>query len=184
MEIKNGTSLMLKVLYVIAWILFIGLCIEAGGILFNVIFSMFINEEGAQNFWQEIDLSNLRNFNKSYFFTLGILISIASVLKALIFYLIIKILKSKKLNLMLPFNSSVKRFISNISYLALGIGLFSQCGAKYSQSMANLGVNLPDIQDLRIGGADVWFFMGITLFVIAQLFKRGIEIQNENELTV
>jgi hypothetical protein len=26
--------------------------------------------------------------------------------------------------------------------------------------------------------------MGVTLYVIAQIFKRGIEIQSENELTV
>jgi hypothetical protein len=30
----------------------------------------------------------------------------------------------------------------------------------------------------------VWLFMSVTLFVIAQIFKRGIEIQTENELTV
>jgi len=43
---------------------------------------------------------------------------------------------------------------------------------------------MPDVQYLRLGGADVWLFMGVTLFVIAQIFKRGIEIQTENELTV
>lgn len=45
-------------------------------------------------------------------------------------------------------------------------------------------VKMPDVQTLNIGGADVWLFMGITLFIIAQIFKRGIEIQSENELTV
>jgi hypothetical protein len=35
-----------------------------------------------------------------------------------------------------------------------------------------------------MAGADVWLFMGVTLFVIAQIFRRGIEIQTENELTV
>jgi hypothetical protein len=43
---------------------------------------------------------------------------------------------------------------------------------------------MPDTQTLVLGGADVWIFMAIILFVLAQLFKRGIEIQNENELTV
>ena len=33
-------------------------------------------------------------------------------------------------------------------------------------------------------GADIWLFMGVTLLVIAQIFKRGIEIQDEHELTV
>jgi len=43
---------------------------------------------------------------------------------------------------------------------------------------------MPDTQHLHLGGADVWLFMGVILFVIAQIFKRGIEIQRENELTV
>jgi hypothetical protein len=43
---------------------------------------------------------------------------------------------------------------------------------------------MPDIEHLRLGGADVWLFMGVTLFVIGHIFKRGIEIQSENELTV
>ena len=43
---------------------------------------------------------------------------------------------------------------------------------------------MPGIQYLGLGGADVWLFMCVTLYVIAQIFKRGIEIQSENELTV
>lgn len=83
-----------------------------------------------------------------------------------------------------PFNRDVVRFIFNVSYLALGIGLFSWWGVKYTAWFVKQGVEMPDIQYLRLGGADVWLFMGVTLFVIAQIFKRGIEIQTENELTV
>jgi hypothetical protein len=43
---------------------------------------------------------------------------------------------------------------------------------------------MPDTQFLRLGGADVWLFMAVVLFIIAQIFKRGIEIQSENELTI
>jgi hypothetical protein len=43
---------------------------------------------------------------------------------------------------------------------------------------------MPDTQRLRLGGSDVWIFMSVILFVIAQIFRRGIEIQSENELTV
>jgi hypothetical protein len=43
---------------------------------------------------------------------------------------------------------------------------------------------MPDVQDLRLGGADVWLFMSVTLFVIGQIFKRGVEMQAENELTI
>ena len=43
---------------------------------------------------------------------------------------------------------------------------------------------MPDVQSLGLGGGDVWIFMGITLLVIAKVFKRGVEIQSENDLTI
>ena len=83
-----------------------------------------------------------------------------------------------------PFNKEFGRFIFYVSYLALGIGLFSNWGVNYTDWFVGQGVKMPDIQHLRLGGADVWLFMSVTLFVIAHIFKRGIEIQSENELTI
>jgi len=48
----------------------------------------------------------------------------------------------------------------------------------------NAGVKMPGIEHLRLAGADVWLFMGVILLVIAQIFRKGIEIQDENDLTV
>jgi hypothetical protein len=45
-------------------------------------------------------------------------------------------------------------------------------------------VDMPDPQSLQLGGADVWLFMAVILFLVTQLVKRGIEIQNENDLTI
>ena len=83
-----------------------------------------------------------------------------------------------------PFNLEVQRFISNMAYLAIGLGVFSYWGADYAQWLASQGVTMPDSQHMEIGGADVWLFMGIILLVIAQIFKRGVEMQSENELTI
>jgi len=184
MEIRISTKQMLKILYVLSWIIFIGVCIEAGGFIFNAFFTLVLNPVGATHFWKEVDLSVLYEYDRGYFFVETLLMSIVAVMRAIIFYLIVKILHDKKLNLSQPFNQEVRRFIRNISYLSLGIGLFSAWGVNYTVWLVNQGVKMPDIQHLRIGGADVWLFMGVTLFVIAQIFKRGIEIQSENELTV
>ncbi len=100
------------------------------------------------------------------------------------FYLIVKILHDKKVDLSHPFNKEMGRFIFNASYLALGIGFFSHWGIKYTEWLVKQGVRMPGSHSLHLDGADVWLFMGVTLFVIAQIFKRGIEIQTENELTV
>lgn len=184
MEIKITTKQMLKVLHVFSWIIFIGLCINAGGILFNAFYSLVLNPVGARNFWQGTDLSDLLNFDKGYFMSETLLMSIAAILKAILFYLVVKILYTKKLNLAQPFNIEMKRFLFNMSYIAIGIGLFSYWGVKNTKWLIAQGVKMPDIQSLNFGGADVWLFMGIALLVIAEIFKRGVEIQSENELTI
>jgi hypothetical protein len=78
----------------------------------------------------------------------------------------------------------MRRFIVLQSYLALGIGLFSHYGAEYSVWLTKQGVKTADLQSLHIAGADVWLFMAVILFVIVQIVKRGIEIQQENDLTI
>lgn len=184
MKIEIGTNQILKILYIISWIIFIGLCIEAGGIIFNAVLAQVVPPEKSQLLWKEIDLTHLRQFDKGYFLTQTVLISIVVVLKAIMFYLIVKILHDKKLNLVQPFNKEVGKFIANLSYLALGISLFSYWGAKNALWLSKQGVQMPSVTDLRIGGADVWLFMCIVLYVIAQIFKKGIELQEENELTI
>lgn len=184
MEIKISSKQMLNILYIIAWAIFIGLSIDAGGFIVNTFYTLFINSEGASYFWNHIDLTSLHQFNQSYFVTLTSLMSIVAVLKSILFYLIIKIIHDKKLNLAQPFNKDVNRFIFSVAYLTLGIALFAIWGTNFSEKIVQQGVSIPSIQHLKIAGGDVWLFMGIALLVIAQIFKRGIEIQEENELTV
>ena len=181
---KSDTTLILKILHVIAWIIFIGVCIEAGGSIFSAFYTLVINPVNAATFWEGNDLSALYKYDPGHFFAETLLISIASVLKACMFYLIIKILSDKKFTLSQPFNNEVRLFIINVSCLAFGIGLFTGAGVRYTDWLISQGVNMPDTHHLRLGGADVWLFMGVTLIVLAQIFKRGIEIQTENELTV
>jgi len=180
MEIKISSGQILKILYVISWIIFIGLCIEAGSFIFKIIFSLLINPNSLNYF----DLSGLYEYDHGHFYVVLLLMSIAAVMRACIFYLIVKILRNKKLNMLQPFSNEVGRIIFKISYLALGTGFFSHWGVNYCNWLVNQGVKMPDIQHLRFDGADVWLFMGVTLFVIGHIFKRGIEIQSENELTI
>ena len=179
-----STKQILKILFILSWIIFIGVCIEAGGSIFSAFYTLVINPVNAATFWVGNDLSSLYKYDPGHFFAETLLISISGVLKACIFYLIIKILQDKKLNMSQPFSSEVRLFIMKVSWLAFGIGMFTLWGVKYTEWLVKQGVQMPDTQHLRLGGADVWLFMGVILFVIAQIFKRGIEIQSENELTV
>ena len=179
------TKQVLKILYILSWIIFIGVCIEAGGFIVNSFFAL-VNPTTVKYLWlwQQVDLSGLFKYDTGHFFAETFIMSIVAVMRAYLFYQIIKILHDKKLNMAQPFSKEVGRFIFKISYITLLIGLFSCGGAKYAEWLVKQGVKMPDIQYLRLGGADVWLFMSVTLFVIAQIFKRGIEIQSENELTV
>ncbi len=174
----------LKTLNVVSWIIFVGVCIEAGGFIVNTFFTLLLGPVGAHKFWTEVNLSELYNYNQSYYVTVSSLMIIVAVMRALMFYIIVKIFSEKKLNLSQPFNETIRSFILKIAWLALGIGLFSFWGAKCAEGFVNAGVKMPGIEHLRLAGADVWLFMGVILLVIAQIFRKGIEIQDENDLTV
>jgi hypothetical protein len=183
MQIKISTQQMLKLLQILSWIIFIGLCIEAGGLLFNTGYALY-KPIIAKYFWKGADFSALYAYDKGYFMTQTGLMSIVTVLKALIFYLIIKLFYEKQFSMAKPFHPAVTGFVFNIAYLCLGAGIFSYWGANYAGWLGEKGVPMPDIHFMGIGGADVWLFMAVVLIVIGQVFKKGTELQTESELTV
>jgi len=184
MEIKIGTEQILRLLYILSWIIFIGVCVEAGGFIFNALLMLVFNPADLKIFWQQVDLSGLYEYDRGYFGVVTLFMIIVAVMKALIFYLIVKILHDKKLDMFRPFSKEVERFIFKVAYLSFGIGLFSHWGVNYSKWLMEQGAEMPDLHYLRLGGADVWLFMGVVLLVIAHIFRRGVEMQTENDLTI
>jgi hypothetical protein len=171
-------------LNVVSWIIFVGLSIDSGGFVSNTIYTLFFNSNGAAKFWNFLNLSELYTYNQSYFVSVTVLMCIVSVLKAIMFYLIVVLLYNKKINLSNPFNEIFGSSIFNIAYLSLGIGLFSSWGNKIVENIISQGIAMPSIQQLKLEGADIWIFMGITFLVFGKIFKKGIELQTENDLTV
>lgn len=185
MEIKITSQQVLKVLQILSWIIFIGLCIEAGALIVNTVISLFINPGGVNNFWEGTTyLSGLYKFDRGYFSAITLVMIIVAVLKAFMFYLIVKIFTEKKIDLAHPFNTEFNQFILMLSYLAFGIGLFSHSGLKYTAWLKGQGAGAADLEQLNIEGAAVWLFMAVILFVIGHIVKRGVEIQKENDLTI
>lgn len=184
MEIKISTQTILRVLHVLSWIIFVGLCIEAGGILVKTIATLTLDPADAAKFWRSIDLTEVYQFNQSQYITLSSIIIIVAVLKAILFYCIIKVFLNKNLNISAPFNKLFRNFILTLAYLSFGIGFFSSWGIKLVNGLSDSGLQLQNIQELQIAGADVWLFMGVILLVVNYIFKKGIELQEENELTI
>jgi hypothetical protein len=107
------TKQVLKILYVISWIIFAGICIEASGYIFNTLFTLFINPVDAKHFWPGINFSSLYQFDKGHFAVEALHMAMPAFFRAYLFYLIIKILHDKKLNMAQPFNKETGRFIFN-----------------------------------------------------------------------
>lgn len=180
MFMKTSTKKILDALHVLAWICFIGVLFEAGSFLFNMIYSVGFQPLAADYF----NLEGVLALGKSVFCFLLTLTTVVAVLKALAMYRIIKIFTEKKLNLKAPFNQEFGRFIFALSYFSLAIGFVAFLTAEYVESIQKQNVFVPSLQRLRVAGSDVWVFMGATLYVIALIFKRGVEMQSENELTI
>ncbi|RYY49764.1 MAG: DUF2975 domain-containing protein [Chitinophagaceae bacterium] len=178
------TKHVLTVLHVLAWIIFIGLALQAGIIIVNAILLFVVSPANHDKLWSEIDLRSLFNYNKSYFISHVTAIIIVALAKALIFYFIIKISNDKRLSLAKPFGEPGRKIMQLVAYFSLIIGLFAGGAAKHNEWLIEKGVQMPSAALQHIDGADVWIFMGIVVFVLAKIFKRGAEIQSEHELTI
>ncbi|WP_295119566.1 DUF2975 domain-containing protein [uncultured Chitinophaga sp.] len=183
MKFELSVRQLLNVLLVLAWIIFIGLSIDAGAFIVNAIFTI-VNPDVVKHLWQQADLSQLFAYDRGYYFVVNLIIGIVLCTKAWLFYLVINTLHSKDLDIAQPFSIKIRQLILLLSYAALLIGLFSSSGVKYAAWLAGKGISMPDAHSMRLDGADVWLLMAVILFIIAQIFKRGIEIQTENDLTI
>jgi DUF2975 family protein len=180
-KMKPSTKLILTILHIIAWIIFLGLCVKTGAIIYSFFVSLAINPEGAKNLYMGLDLSNLNSFDRGHYVIIVSFILLLSILKSFLFYLVVRIFL--KINLINPFSADVSMLISRIGYVAVGIGILTMIANKYCDWLSKKGVSFPDLQSV-LGGAGEFLLLGAVIFIIAQVFKRGIEIQTENELTV
>ena len=167
-------------LKIVAWIIFVGLCIEAGGLIVNFIFSLY-RPEFVQNLYQKLDLSEMYERSKWAFFGMYSFILVISILKAFLFYVVIRLLS--KLDLVKPFNSFVSEQITQISYYTLSIGLISYIAQQTAKNLLHHGYTTNQL-DQFWADSQAFVLMAAVIYVIATIFKKGIEIQNENDLTV
>jgi len=167
-------------LKIVAWIIFVGLCIEAGGLIVNFIFSLY-NPEFVQNLYQKLDLSEMYERSKWTFFSMYSFILVISILKALLFYVVVILVT--KIDLSKPFNSFVSRKISQISYYTLSIGLLSYLARQTARNLQHHGYVI-DTLDQFWADSQAFILMAAVIYVISTIFSKGVEIQNENDLTV
>ena len=167
-------------LYVIAWLIFVGLSIEAGGLLVNFFFSLY-NPEFVQNLYQKLDLTNMYEASKIAFFGVYSFILVISILKACLFYTVITLMH--KMDLSKPFHTFVATKISQVSYFTLSIGLLSYIGKELVNDLKHYGF-VPENLNQFWADSQAFILMGAVIYIIATIFKKGVDLQNENDLTV
>lgn len=140
--------------------------------------SLFVNKVAAQDLYLGMDLSEIYNYGtQEYLYVMSFIIVIA-VLKAYLFYLVITIFS--KINIEQPFSLMVTNLLTKISHIALIIGSLGYIANRYAKWLFNKGISA---SRLNFESSEFLFIAGI-LLVIALIFKRGIEIQQENDLTI
>lgn len=177
---SKRNNFIFKGLHIVAWVIFVGLCIEAGGLIVNFIFSIY-KPELVKNLYQKLDLSDMYNRSKWAFFGMYSFILVISLLKAYLFYLVIRLIS--KLNLSKPFNSFVSEQITQISYCTFSIGILSYVARQTAKNLQHNGYVIDNLNQFW-ADSQAFILMAAVIYVIATIFTKGVEIQNENDLTV
>ena len=168
------------VLHVVAWLIFVGLSIEAGALLVNFVYSLF-KPEIVAHLYEKLDLSDMYSRSKWAYFGMYSFILVISVLKAIMFYIVIMLLM--KLDLAKPFSSFVSEKISQISSLTFSIGILSYIARQTSKNLLHRGYEIDQLDKFWVD-SQAFILMAAVIYVIATIFKKGIELQNEQDLTV
>ncbi|MBL7925738.1 MAG: DUF2975 domain-containing protein [Bacteroidia bacterium] len=177
---KKTNNLIFTGLQIVAWIIFIGLCIEAGGLLVNFVFSIY-NPDMISRLYNKLNLMAMYQQSAFAFYAVYSFILIIAILKAILFYLVIILLL--RLDLAKPFSDFVAKQIMLISYYTLVIGLLSYMARHYAGNLQHQGIETA-VLNTYWADSQAFILMAAVVYIIATIFKTGITIQNENDLTV
>ena len=170
------TGEILRILKLIAWIAFFGFIVGAGAYLIAY-FVSWVEPESAKNLPKGFGLSELYQYNFGYYSLMIFIIITLGIIKAVVWYMVAKIIS--KIELENPFTKEITRKLEFISYTLFSIFVLSMIGHIFINRMS---YRITDMQENLKAGE--FLFMAGLVFIISQIFKRGVELQSENELTV
>lgn len=177
---KAKTDFIIKAVNIFIWIAFVGFCIQTGALIFTYTYSLF-KPVVSSNLYLGLNLSEIYKESLWYYTCLVSLIVALSALKAFVFYLAIKIFM--KIDMVKPFSSEVSKLISKISYYVFSIGILGYVSTEYAQKIVKKGIDINNVGEFW-NDYNAYLLMAGLIFFIAQVFKKGIELQNENDLTI
>jgi len=159
-----------------------------GGVWYSILWgselltliASFINPDWAKHTYEvDLNLFSIREHSTGFYVYAMCLTIAVSVLKAIIWFVVFDLLS--KLKLQNPFSMEVEKKLERIAYLLFGVWIVSSIFWKtYMYYLSkSTGIQLPANHS-----GDEYLFMAGMIYIISQVFKRGIEIQEENDLTV
>ena len=169
------TTRILKIMKFFSWFAFIGLMIKSGVILVAYLLSIN-NPEVSKNIYEGMNLFEYRNYNLiQYSFIIGYKIFLFAT-EAYIAFLVIKLLD--KLNMKSPFNLNIQKIMEQISYSIFYLWVLAIVHNTHMQLIGK-----KHGFQMYLFSSD-FVFLSAIIFIFAQIVKKGIEIQSENDLTV
>ncbi len=176
MSTRTKTETILAVMNVLTWIIFVGLMIEAGALLVTYAIGL-AKPEMVPKLYKGMDWFNLRQYDVWFYSGIISLKAAILILEAYTAYMVIKVLSSIKMTN--PFTMQVAKRLENIAYTLLLVWVAILI---YNGQLKWLVKDVADLEGKELS-ADLIVYAGL-VFVISQIFKKGVEIQTENELTV
>ncbi len=172
------TNVIMKIMNIIFWIVFIGLCIKTGALLVSFFMCLFVNPEASEVLYLGAHFFDLEPIYLNHYIGILSFLVVLTGMKAYIAYLAVKLFM--KFDLKNPFNTNVADLISKISHFALSISIVALIANQYTERIVK---KVAEMSQIDWGAQEFMFFAGI-IYILALVFKRGVEIQSENELTI
>lgn len=173
-------DLIITTMKILSWIIFIGLCIESGALLFNFTFTFF-KPVAAHDIYKGLNLYGLYEKQFIHFILLMSCIVIISIMKAYLFFLVIKIFL--KLNFVKPFSIEIAKLIEKVGFEAFYIAIFGTIANEYIKKLIQNGYDVGQTEKY-MGDVGAFLMMAVIVYIISLIFKKGIELQKENDLTI
>jgi hypothetical protein len=173
---KTRTDFILVIMNILAWVTFFGLLVKAGSILISYGVSVS-HPVASENLYMGWNLSKVRQYD-FWQYTVIVIMNVAILLlDSFIAFLITRALS--KIKMSNPFTPEVSKILEKISYLILLVWIVAML---YNGHINWLSKQLSGFRETKFSGE--FILMAGVVFVFSQIFKKGVEIQSENELTV
>jgi hypothetical protein len=177
MNTPEKTPLIFRAMNLFFWLLLIGFSIKTGALIISFYVSLYVNPVAAADLYRGLDLSAVLAFSKPQYIGAAVLLIVLTAFKAALALMTVQ--ASLLFSPQRPFREEVSMRILRISRVAGVAALLALAGTIQQEWLSKSGVVVP----VNWGAAELLFLAGI-LYSIALVFRRGVELQSENELTV